>query len=303
MMTKQPPDNPTNPPRRLPPWIKKRLSATGTAEQVRRMLDGLGLQTVCENAHCPNQSECYARQTATFLILGHRCTRNCRYCAVESAAPSGPPDPNEPNAVAEACARLALRHVVITSVTRDDLADGGAEHFAQTIRAVRDRLGEAIIEVLTPDFQGSKAAVDTVLAAGPDVFNHNLETVERLFPQVRPQANYRRSLEVLAYVRQAAADRGLKLHTKSGLMVGLGETDEEVAGAMADLRAAGCEILTIGQYLAPSDSHVPVARFVEPAQFDRWQAHARQLGFAAAASGPFVRSSYQAQGLFESLDK
>jgi len=288
--------------RRLPPWIKKRLSATGTADRVRRMLDGLGLQTVCENAHCPNQAECYARSTATFLILGNRCTRNCRYCAVDSAAPIGPPDPAEPQTVAEASARLGLRHVVITSVTRDDLADGGAGHFAETIRAVRRRLGEAIVEVLTPDFQGNVASVDTVLAAGPDIFNHNLETVERLFPRVRPQADYRRSLEVLAYVRQTRADHRPKPYTKSGLMVGLGESDEEVAGAMADLRSAGCDVLTIGQYLAPSTAHAPVARFVEPARFDRWEAQARQLGFAAAACGPFVRSSYHAQSLFESLD-
>jgi lipoyl synthase len=200
--------------------------------------------------------------------------------------------------VAEACARLSLRHVVITSVTRDDLPDGGAGHFARTIRAVRGRLPQAVIEVLVPDFRGDTAAIDMVIAAGPDVFNHNIETVPRLYANVRPEADYRRSLKVLAYARRAEGD-GRRFLTKSGLMVGLGETDGEVLAVMKDLRAAGCDLLTIGQYLAPSVAHRAVARFVEPEKFGVWEKEARSLGFAAASAGPFVRSSYQADGVYQ----
>jgi lipoic acid synthetase len=286
---------------RFPPWLRKRIPTGEEAARVRGMLAELGLATVCSRAHCPNLPECYARGTATFLILGATCTRSCRFCAIEKAVP-GPPRDDEPQAVAEACARLALRHVVITSVTRDDLADGGAGHFARTIRAVRQRLPKTIIEVLTPDFQGRTDAIDAVLDARPDIFNHNVETVPRLYPTVRPEADYRRSLDVLAYAKRVGARHAAPLqqaiYTKSGLMVGLGETADEVRAVLGDLRAAGCDILTIGQYLAPSAAHLAVARFVEPAEFAAWEAEARALGFAAVASGPFVRSSYQAESVF-----
>lgn len=215
--------------RRFPPWIRKRTGTSAEAAHVRRLLADLGLATVCSSAHCPNQSECYARGTATFLILGSVCTRSCRFCAIRRANP-GPLREDEPETVAEAAARLGLAHVVVTSVTRDDLGDGGAGHFARTIRAIRMRLPRAVIEVLTPDFQGSREALQIVLAARPDVFNHNVETVPRLYAAVRPEADYGRSLEVLRYAAERAPQEGLKIWTKSGLMVGLGETDGEIRG-------------------------------------------------------------------------
>ena len=281
------------PRRKLPPWLTKRVSGSVGGTEVAGILAELGLATVCTGAHCPNQAECYACGTATFMILGEHCSRNCGFCAVPPGA-AGPPRAEEPDAVAEACVRMGLRHVVITSVTRDDLPDGGAGHFARTIRAVRDRTPETIVEVLTPDFQGIAGDIDTVLDAAPDVFNHNVETVPRLYPAVRSQADYQRSLDVLA--RAAAGERDV--HVKSGLMVGLGERDDEVRAVMVDLRAAGCDLLTIGQYLAPSPAHVPVARFVEPAEFDAWRVEGERMGFAAVASGPFVRSSYRAEEVF-----
>jgi lipoic acid synthetase len=296
-----------NRPARFPPWLRKRVPTGPEAAEVRRLLAGLGLATVCSGAHCPNLPECYARGTATFLILGRTCTRSCRFCAIEK----GPPEPlreDEPQAVAEAAARLSLRHVVITSVTRDDLPDGGAGHFARTIRAVRARLPQAVIEVLTPDFRGREESVAAVLDARPDIFNHNIETVPRLYPTVRPEADYRRSLAVLAYAKgregtvpsSGCSEEGtVPFFTKSGLMVGLGETNDEVRSAMRDLREIDCDILTIGQYLAPSPQHAPVARFVEPAEFAAWESEARALGFAAVAAGPFVRSSYQAESVFQ----
>ena len=309
---------------RLPPWLKKRLGPPGASPDVHKLLDDLKLETVCSGAHCPNQAECFARGTATFLILGDRCTRACRFCAIpvgqvcnlpspvgQVCNPGGvcnlpSPSPSEPDRVAEACARLALRHVVITSVARDDLPDGGAGHFAETIRAVRRRLPEAMVEVLIPDFQGDTAAVDTVIEAGANILNHNVETVPRLYPQVRPQADYRRSLDVLAHAkRRCASGAGRlqtppgRLYTKSGLMVGLGETDDEVRQVLRDLRAAGCDIVTIGQYLAPSDEHLPVARFPTPDEFDAWEGEAKAMGFAAVAAGPFVRSSYHAETVFQ----
>ena len=288
-----------NRPARFPTWLRKRVPTGPEAAGVRRLLADLGLATVCSGARCPNLPECYARGTATFLVLGRRCTRSCRFCAIEK----GPPEPlreDEPQAVAEAAARLGLRHVVITSVTRDDLADGGAGHFARTIRAVRARLPQTVIEVLTPDFQGREESVAAVLEARPDIFNHNIETVPRLYPTVRPEADYRRSLAVLACAAAGLSGRApTGICTKSGLMVGLGETDEEVRSAMRDLREARCDILTIGQYLAPSREHAPVVRFVEPAEFAAWESEARGLGFAAVAAGPFVRSSYQAESVFQ----
>jgi len=281
-------------PGRLPPWLTVRLPAAGKGRDVQRLLADLDLATVCCGAHCPNQGECFARGTATFLILGDVCTRTCRFCAIGTCPAPAPPRDDEPEAVAEACVRMELRYVVVTSVTRDDLPDGGAEHFARTIRAVRGRLPDARIEVLTPDFGGSEAALDTVLDARPDVLNHNVETVPRLYPRARPQADYRRSLDVLARAKR----RDRKLRTKSGLMVGLGETDEEVRAVMADLREVGCDMITIGQYLAPSADHLPVARYVRPEEFDAWRAEGEAMGFAAVASGPLVRSSYNAEALF-----
>jgi lipoic acid synthetase len=227
------------------------------------------------------------------LILGDTCTRHCRFCAIPAGALL-PPRADEPEAVAQAAREMKLRYVVITSVTRDDLPDGGSDHFAQTIRAVRQECPGARIEVLTPDFQGSVDAIRTVLAAAPDVFNHNIETVPTLYADVRPEANYQQSLDVLA----AAKAENVCL-TKSGLMVGLGETDAQVRDVLTDLRAVDVDIVTIGQYLAPSDAHVPVARFVEPEQFERWKTLGESMGFAAVASGPFVRSSYHAHEVFE----
>ncbi len=276
---------------RLPRWLKVRVRVGGQDfAALQNTLRGARLHTVCESARCPNAPDCFARGTATFLILGDRCTRNCRFCAVEHARP-GPPDPREPDRVARLADRMGLKHVVITSVTRDDLPDGGAALFAAVIRAVRRRRPEATIEVLTPDFQGDPAALRKVLAARPDVFNHNLETVRRLQPAIRPQADYERSLAVLRLA--ARLGRG-RVRIKSGLMLGLGETAAELRAALDDLRAAGCEWLTLGQYLAPSSRHAPVKRFVTPAAFSRYARWARERGFAAVASGPLVRSSFHA---------
>jgi lipoic acid synthetase len=290
-------EKPPKPKRRLPPWLKRRLPAAGRTGEVRQLLDGLHLATVCDGAHCPNRCECYARGTATFMILGETCTRNCRFCAVDSRDP-GPPRAKEPDDVAEAADRMGLSYVVVTSVTRDDLPDGGASHFAETIRAIRRRLPQARVEVLTPDFQGDEAAIRTVLQAGPDVFNHNVETAPTLYETVRPQADYRQSLGVLAAAKRFAHELEKDVFTKSGLMVGLGETRDEITGVLQDLRAAGCDILTVGQYLAPSDAHVPVERFVPPEEFGEIEAEAREMGFRAVAAGPFVRSSYRADEVF-----
>ena len=258
---------------------------------MKRLLERLELNTVCEGAKCPNRADCWHDSAAAFLILGDACTRDCRFCAIPHEARPAAPDAGEPARLAEAAAAMGLRHVVVTSVTRDDLPDGGAGHFAATIREIRARVPGATVEVLVPDFRGEAAAIDAVLAARPDIFNHNLETVERLQREVRPQADYRRSLGVLRH----AADAGAR--TKSGLMLGMGETDGEVSAALADLRGAGVELLTLGQYLAPSAAHHPVARYVTPAEFDRWRAEALGLGFASVASAPHVRSSYHADEL------
>lgn len=252
------------------------------------------LHTVCQEARCPNLWECYARNTATFLILGDRCTRDCRFCAVGHGAPD-PPDPGEPDRVARAAAEMGLAYVVLTSVTRDDLADGGAAHFAATIAAVRSRLPRARVEVLIPDFQGNPEALAATIAAGPDVINHNVETVPRLYRRVRPQADYRRSLELLARVSAAG------IPAKSGLMLGLGEDEEEVWGVLQDLRAAGCRILTLGQYLQPTPAHLPVVSWVTPEEFDGWRRRALALGFDEVAAAPLVRSSYHADASFEAL--
>jgi len=253
------------------------------------MLDELRLNTVCRSAKCPNRGECFASGTATFLIMGDACTRGCRFCAVDTRAPA-PLDPDEPARVAEAARRMGLTHVVVTTVTRDDLPDGGAAHFVAVIRAIRGAAPDARVEVLTSDFGGDPDAVDTVAGARPDVFNHNVETVPRLYAEVRPGADYRRSLRVLARVHATQPD----LPTKSGLMVGLGETRKEVVEVLRDLRAHGVDIVTIGQYLRPSAQHLPVAEFVEPATFAWYEGQAREIGFAGVAASPFVRSSYHA---------
>ncbi len=276
---------------RLPNWFRVPLPPGAEGGRVKRLLGRLGLHTVCEGAKCPNRSACWHDSAAAFLILGDACTRDCRFCAIPHDAHPAPPDPGEPARLAEAAAAMGLRHVVVTSVTRDDLPDGGAAHFASAIREIRARLPGATVEVLIPDFQGDSEALDLVLAAKPDILNHNLETVERLQPSVRPQADYRRSLSVLRHAAGAGA------RAKSGLMLGMGETEPEVSAALRDLRAAGVSLLTLGQYLAPSAAHHPVARFVPPAEFGRWRDGALALGFASVASAPQVRSSYHAEEL------
>lgn len=281
---------------RLPDWLRLKLPTSDTFARTRNLLDGLRLHTVCESAQCPNHWECWSKGTATFMIAGDRCTRACGFCAVSTAKPL-PLDPDEPGRVAEATRRMSLRHVVITAVARDDLADGGAEHFRQTVEAVRAANPRTIIEILVPDFNDRDGAIDTALAAHPDVFNHNLETVRRLTPQVRSRATYDRSLSVLRKVKQK---RGPTIFTKSGLMLGLGETADEVHDAMADLREVDCDILTLGQYLQPSLKHLPVVEFISPDRFAAYAERARNLGFIHVASGPMVRSSYHADE-FDSL--
>ena len=280
-------------PARLPDWARRASPLAPAARPVRVLLREQSLNTVCEEARCPNLGECFARGTATFMLLGDRCTRRCGYCSVSTARPR-PPDPAEPGRVAEAAARMRLRYVVLTSVDRDDLADGGASHFAATVRAVRRALPGAGIEVLTPDFGGDRAALRTVLESGPEVFNHNIETVPRLFPRLRPQGRYRTSLEVL----RAAKELRPEQTTKSGLMVGLGEDDDELSPVLGDLRAAGVDIVTIGQYLRPTRDHEPVHRYVEPAAFRALEAEARALGFPTVYSGVFVRSSFNAEEVY-----
>ena len=279
--------------RRFPPWLRKRLPPPEQLTRVRRALGELHLRTVCQEAHCPNLGECFARGTATFMILGSTCTRNCTFCAVEKGEPAAP-DPHDPERVAEAAARLGLRHVVVTSVTRDDLPDGGSGHFARAVRAVRRRCGGSM-EVLTPDFLGRPEDIDRVALARPEVFNHNVETVRRLYAEVRPGAHYERSLALLDRVA------GHGLIAKSGLMLGLGEREEEVVGLLEDLRQAGCRAVTMGQYLQPSRRHHPVVEFVPPDRFERFGQIALELGFEAVASGPFVRSSYNARQMAQQL--
>jgi lipoic acid synthetase len=277
-----------------PPWLKRRLPTGPEFESLRGLIDGGDLHTVCQEAHCPNIWECFSRRTATFLIMGSDCTRNCRFCAV-SAAPVRPLDPDEPERVARAASRMGLNYIVITSVTRDDLPDGGAAHFAATIAKIHKRLPQAKIEVLIPDFKGRMESLEAVLHAGVDVLNHNIETVPRLYPAVRPQADYRQSLTLLERARRL--DPGTAV--KSGLMLGLGETADEVLGALADLVRGGCGFLTLGQYLQPSPDHLPVERYVPPEEFNEWRRKALELGFTGVASGPFVRSSYHAKDLYE----
>jgi lipoyl synthase len=275
---------------RLPEWLRTTLPQTDRFARTRLLLEELRLHTVCESAKCPNHWECWSRGTATFMIAGDHCTRACRFCAVTTAKPL-PLEADEPGRVAEAVRRMSLKHVVITAVARDDLQDGGADHFHQTIQAVRKLNPGTVIEVLTPDFNDRDASIDEVLAAAPDIFNHNLETVRRLTPSVRARATYDRSLNVLRKVKERGRDA---LYTKSGLMLGLGETEEEVMSALADLRKVNCDLLTLGQYLQPTLRHLPVVNFVSPVKFNMLGDAAREMGFLHVASGPMVRSSYHA---------
>jgi len=274
---------------RKPAWLRRGIPAAPAHARLRSLLDGDRLHTVCQEARCPNCEECFGRGTATFLILGEICTRRCRFCTVTQGIPQ-PPDLDEPRRVAEAAARLNLDYVVVTSVTRDDLADGGAGLFAATIRLLKDRRPGGRVEVLIPDFRGDEAALQTVLTARPDCLNHNLETVARLYPLVRPQAVYGRSLDLL---RRASRSVAVPV-VKSGMMLGLGEEPGEVEEALRDLLAAGCRSLTLGQYLQPNRDALPVSRFVPPEEFDWWREKALAMGFIRVASGPFVRSSYHA---------
>jgi len=277
---------------RLPEWARKGSPLARGARELRVLLRDQELVTVCEEARCSNLGECFNRGTATFMLSGARCTRRCGYCSIATAKPL-PLDEGEPERVAEAAARLKLRYVVLTAVARDDLKDGGAGQFARTVEALRARLPHARIEVLTPDFQGRRASLECVLAAAPDIFNHNIEMAARLFAGLRPQGSYERSLEFLASIKQIRPGQV----TKSGLMVGLGESDDELAQVLRDLRAVGVEILTIGQYLRPTRQSAPVARYVPPEQFLDYERQARELGFATVYSGVFVRSSFNAEGL------
>ena len=281
---------------RKPDWLKVTANSGQANESVMELLRSLNLHTVCEEAGCPNCGECFARRTATFLILGSLCTRNCRFCAVAKGSPL-PPDPDEPEKLAEAVMRLGLKHAVITSVTRDDLPDGGADHFARVIQAIRAAQpgNPPAIEVLIPDLQGNWAALHKIVAARPEILNHNIETVPRLYPSVRPKASYQRSLSLLAAAKKECPD----LLTKSGLMVGLGESPAEVTGVMQDLRSAACDLLTIGQYLAPSRQHHPVVAYIHPDQFAVYRQIAENMGFRHVAAGPLVRSSYHADQAFQ----
>ncbi len=278
-----------------PAWLKRRLPKGAQYENIRALLKKGQLHTVCQEANCPNMWECFSSGTATFLILGSRCTRSCGFCAV-AKNPQGPPDPNEPIRVAEATQTLKLDYVVVTSVTRDDLPDGGSAHFAATIHQLRAKVPQAQIEVLIPDFQGSQPALQTVLEAAPDILNHNIETVPRLYPVVRPQADYRQSLTLLTRSARLAP----AIPTKSGLMVGLGETQDELYQVFEDLLAADCRLLTLGQYLQPSKKHLPVKEYISPDTFLSYKERAISMGFTDVASAPLVRSSYQAKALFKS---
>jgi lipoyl synthase len=275
---------------KLPPWIRVRVGCGNGREEVNSILQGLRLNTVCAGAQCPNLNECWHRGTATFMILGESCTRNCRFCAVPHNPDPAAPEADEPQRLATAAAEMKLSYVVVTSVTRDDLPDGGASQFAEVIRELHKAVPEAGVEVLTPDFSADMTAIQMVLDAKPTVFNHNLETVRRLSGKIRSKATYDRSLQVLKMV----AESGSGIPVKSGLMVGLGETDDEVLETIRDLRAAGVSILTIGQYLPPSDTHCPLDRYVEPETFSAWGDYAKEIGFKFVASAPMVRSSYNA---------
>ena len=278
--------------KRLPDYLKRQIIDTEKTKNVRTILKHNCLNTVCDNARCPNKNECYQKNTATFLIMGNVCTRNCRYCNISCEKPV-PLDLKEPQHLAKAVSELGLKYSVITSVTRDDLPDGGAIHFAQVIFEIRKISPETKIEILTPDFKGNKKALDTIINAHPDVFNHNIETVENLFKTARPQGNYKRSLEVLKYIKENSA-----IPTKSGLMVGLGENEDEIKQTLADLRSINCDILTIGQYIQPSKLHLDVDKYYTEEEFEHLKELAKQAGFEKYQIAPLVRSSYNAFKLF-----
>ena len=276
---------------RLPDYLKRPIIDTDKTRTVRRILKSKCLNTVCENARCPNKNECYTKNTATFLIMGNNCTRNCRYCNITCSKPE-PLDGNEPLHIAEAVKDLELKYAVITSVTRDDLPDGGAEHFANCIYEIRKISPDIKIEILTPDFKGNKNSLDTIIKAHPDVFNHNIETVRKIFRTARPQGNYDCSLDVLKYVKDNS-----NIITKSGLMIGLGETFEDIEETLVDLKSSGCDIVTIGQYIQPSKAHLEVSKYYTPDEYEKLKAIAEQLGIKHYQIGPLVRSSYRASEL------
>lgn len=276
-----------------PPWLKKRITLGTNTQKVSAVLREVRVHTVCQEAHCPNLPECFSRQTATFMIMGTVCTRNCRFCAVTHGTPV-PLDEEEPRRVASAAHQLGLQYVVITSVTRDDLEDGGAEHFAVTVRAIKELQPGTLVELLVPDFRENPSSLDIILSTPPDVLDHNVETVPRLYSRVRPQADYRHSLDLLRRVRS----RNASMLTKSGLMLGLGEREPEVIRVMQDLLDVGCRLLTLGQYLQPSKQHHPVMRYLHPEEFEGYKALGERMGFLEVSSGPFVRSSFRAAQMY-----
>jgi lipoyl synthase len=280
-----------------PVWLRCKLPDLPSIQKMRGLLRNHNLNTVCEEALCPNQGECFSRGTATFLILGRTCTRSCAFCAIPTDKLPPTPDPQEPERIARVAAHLGLRHVVVTSVTRDDLVDGGAAQFAVTVKTLKQRCPQIIVEVLIPDLQGQAAALETVMQSRPDIINHNLETVPRLYPGVRPQADYRRSVRLLRMVKEI--DPG-KI-TKSGLMLGLGEEREEILAVMTDLRAASCDLLTLGQYLQPSERHHPVVRYATPEEFTELGRRGEKMGFRAVFAAPLVRSSLHAADVFAKI--
>lgn len=277
--------------KRLPDYLKRPIINTETTKTVRNILKNHCLNTVCENARCPNKNECYTKQTATFLIMGNICTRNCRYCNISGGVPE-PLNENEPKEVANAIKELGLKYAVITSVTRDDIKDGGAEHFARTIEEIRKISPETKIEILTPDFNGDKNSLDIIIKAMPEVFNHNIETTKQVFKKARPKGNYETSLEVLKYVKENS-----NIKTKSGLMVGLGETFDEIEETFKDLKNVGCDILTVGQYIQPSKKHLEVDKYYTLEEFEQIKELAKKVGFKHFQIGPLVRSSYMAKDL------
>jgi lipoic acid synthetase len=281
--------------RRLPEWIRVRIGHGGNRKEIQNILSEGGLNTVCASARCPNLGECWRKRTAVFMILGDLCTRNCAFCAVKHSDKPLPPSPEEPLKVASAVVKMGLRHAVITSVTRDDLPNGGAEFFASAIEEIRRLSPKTKIEVLTPDFLGKIDSLSMVIDAGPDIFNHNLETVERLTPLIRSSANYGRSLDVLSNVKKISKKN---IVVKSGIMLGLGEDEKEIEETLRDMRGAGVEMLTIGQYICPSEENIPEARFAHPDEFEDWKKQSLKLGFKKVASGPLVRSSYMAEEQF-----
>jgi len=281
-----------------PSWLKQRLPDGFTCKEVSTLISNAKIHTVCQEAQCPNIWECFSRKTATFMIMGDHCTRNCRFCAV-SHGPKNLPDPEEPVRIAGIVQDLNLDYVVVTSVTRDDLPDGGASFFVRTIEEILQSIPHALVELLIPDFQGNKDALRRIIKVRPDVLNHNIETVPRLYPIVRPEAIYQRSLNLLKQVVVFDST----IITKSGLMLGLGEQPEEILNALKDLLDAGCQLVTVGQYLQPTKAHLPVERYIPPKEFDNWRKIALEMGFSEVVSGPFVRSSYHAKNLYQAVNK